>query len=159
MDSRGTTALEFAMLAPILFLIVAGVIEISAQATVAAALDFGARRASRMGVTGSIDGTGTMASDQMRTEALKSTVLSSSGGILTDDRLQLSQSSYGTAADVSAGKNVTAGPGKAGQLVRYELIYIQPLLSYSEFGVSWFPLTQFTHKSTVLVKNEPFPVK
>lgn len=158
MDSRGTTALEFAFLAPVLFLIVAAVIEVGAQATVAAALDFGARRASRMGITGSVDGTGTVASDQARAEAVRNRVLSSTRGILTDAHLSISQSSYGTIGDVAAGKSTSALPGEGRQLVRYELSYIQPLVT-GFLSSPLFTQTHFTHNSMILVKNEPFPTK
>ena len=157
-DEQGTTALELALCAPLLILFVLLVFEAGLQATVAAALDFGARRAGRLGITGAITANGPVATDAERRAALRAAVLSASGTLLVDGRLTLSQASYGTMAGAAAGKNAITGPGGAGQVVRYDLTYVQPLLTGS-LAASVLQRTEFVHTSSIVVVNEQFPAR
>ena len=164
---RGTSALEFAFLAPVFLLMALGVIEVGLQGAVSAALNIGARSASRLGITGGVGASGTngaVASDSARVSAVKSAVLTASGGLLQDGRLTVTQQTFNTIADAAAGQNAASGPGGAGRFVRYTLTYLQPtfagdwnkILSGLFHTSASIPAT-FTHTSTILVTNEPFP--
>ncbi len=166
MGQRGSSAIEFAVLAPVFLLMALGVIEIGMQGAVSAALDIGTRSASRLGSTGTIGASGVngaVASDASRQTAIRSAVISASGGLLQDSRLTITQQAYSTVADAAAGQNAASGPGGSGRFVRYTLTYQQP--SYagdwsqiltSLFGSSSAIPAVFVHTSTVLVTNEPF---
>lgn len=162
-DERGTTALEFALLGPALAgALVAGA-ELSFQGAVSAVLDYKARQASRFGVTGTADSTGTLATADERVAAIKTLVTQGTGMLLNTGTLDVKQVSYDTISDVQSNKNGTtgnAGVGGAGQLVRYNLTYAAPLLMARYLPVpDYMSGKVITHTSTVLVKNEPYPTK
>ena len=154
LGDRGVTALEFALIAPVVLTMVAIFTEAAMQVATAAALDQAARTASRAGITGSkLDGTSATVAE--RNEAIRQAVLSSSGGWLTEANLKLRTSSYSSIADAKANANAVSGAGGADQLVKYELSYTQDL--YFAWPEAILPARQVTHSSTMLVKNEPFP--
>ena len=156
--TRAVTAIEFAFLAPIVIILLSMVVEVGIQSTVAAALDYGARRASRLGITGALIPNGPVASDSAREAAVRQAVLSATGGLLVDSRLTITQSSFASVAAASSGTGAVSGPGGSGQVVRYDLSYVQPLIIGNLFA-TLLHRTEFNHRSTVLVINEPYPNK
>ena len=167
MGQRGSSVLEFAVLAPVFLLMALGVIEIGMQGAVHVALDISARNASRLGSTGTIGASGTngaVATDADRQTAMRNLIIiSATGKLLNSGNLTITQQAYNTAADATAGQNAVSGPGGAGRFVRYTLTYLQPTYAgdWSQilmrlFGSSSALPTTFVHTSTILVTNEPF---
>lgn len=166
MGQQGSSALEFAIVAPAFLVIALGIIEIGMQGAVSAALNIGTRSASRLGSTGTVGASGTngaVATDAARQTAIRSAVLSASGGLLQDARLTVTQQAYETVANAAAGQNAASGPGGAGRFVRYTLTYQQPSCAgdWSKIfmgllGTSSALPAVFVHTSTILVTNEPF---
>ena len=143
---RGTAAREMALVGPAFLLMVLMLFEFGFQAAIAAALDHGAVRAGRMGITGAITANGPVEEKrEAREAALRTAVLAAGGGLLNDDRLVMT---YGT----------VRGPGGAGELVHYNLTYTQPLLTGS-LAAAVLQRTELTHTSKVTVVNEVFPTK
>lgn len=151
----GTTAVEMALITPLVLMLTVTVLELGWQMCVAAALDYGARRAARVGMTGTAVGNGPIATDTVRQSAIRSAILTSTGGLLVDGRLTVGMASFNSIA--AAGAAITGGsdPGGAGQVVRYSLQYTEPLLTGS-LASALLNRTQFVHTSTVMVINEPF---
>jgi len=171
LGERGTTAVEFAILAPLFLLISIGVIELGMQGAVSVALNLGARNASRLGTTGTIGAVGVngaLASDAARQDAVRSKVLEPTGGFLVDGNLTVTQTAFSKVVDLPStaypnGQNGITGPGAAGRFVQYTFTYLQPTYSGDLIafltayfgGTSAFPKV-FVHTSTILVTNEPF---
>ena len=153
-ESRGTTALEFALAAVPFIILLIGIIELALQYTTAAALDAAVLRASRFGVTGQATATGEPGQYTCRSQTIAWVITSSFGGFLKPQNLTVSTAAYGNAADLSGGIPV-AGAGTGGQIVRYTVTYTQPFLTGA-----WINLiggaAALTHTATIVVKNEPF---
>jgi len=170
LGQRGTSIVEFAVLAPTFLLIALGIIEVGMQGAISAALDIGARNARRLGTTGTVGSAGpngTIASDADRQAAIKAAVLAATGGtpngLLDSSKLTITQQSFASVADAASGSNATSGPGSGKAYVRYTLTYAQPTYAgnwntilTNLFGSSAAIPTVFVHTSTVLVTNEPF---
>jgi len=171
LGERGTTAVEFAMLAPLMLILSLGVIEVGIQGAVSVALNLGARNASRLGTTGTIGATGVngaIASDAARLDAVRSKVLEPTGSFLVDGNLTVTQTAFGKVADLPStaypnGQNGVTGPGAAGRFVQYTFTYAQRTFSgdLTAFLTAYFGNASaipkaFVHKSTILVTNEPF---
>lgn len=152
----GNSGLELALLGPLLVTVLLMVFEVGYQCAVAAALDYGAQRAARIGITGASTANGPVASNGQRQTAIRNAVLNFAGGLLQDPQFTLTQSSFGSFAAASANLGPSSGPGAAGQVVRYDLTYVQPLLT-GPFAASLFGRTEFVHSTTLTVVNEQFP--
>lgn len=152
----GNSALEMALLGPLLVTVLLMVFEVGYQCAVAAALDYGAQRAARIGITGGATGNGPPATSGQRQTAIRTAVLNFAGGLLADPKLTVTQSSFGSFAAASANLAPSSGPGSAGQVVRYDLTYVQPLLT-GPFAASIFGRTEFIHSTSLTVVNEQFP--
>jgi len=150
---RGSSAVEFAILAIPLVTLFVGIIEISWQLTTGAALDEAVLRASRFGMTGQATVSGEPAQNTCRSQTIRWIITGSFGGILKDANLTVSTGSYGSASGLSGGGLPAAGSGTGGQIVTYTVTYKQPFLT----GI-WVNLigASLTHQATVVVKNEPF---
>jgi Flp pilus assembly pilin Flp len=86
--TEGSTAIEFAIIAPALFLIMIGTVEMGLVLFTNAVLEGATAVASRVGKTGFTTG------GQTREQYIRSTVLRLSGGYLTPSRLTVSTLSY-----------------------------------------------------------------
>ncbi len=152
---RGTSALEFAMLVPAVVTVILLCLECGWQLAVGAALDYGAQRAARLGAVGSVVANGATAPDQARKSAIRALVLSSTGGLLLDQRLgDVTTTSF---AGFSAAKGKGAdSPGAGGDVVRYQLTYVQPFIT-GPLVEALTGLQSIVHISTVFLPNEPFP--
>lgn len=163
LGDRGIATVEFAMLMPVLLVVALGAIEFGLQASVASALDFGARAAGRTGVTGG--GYNPVTQITQRQTSLRNAVLAGSFGWLKDtSQLTIGEKSYNTIAEAQAdpaGTDMTKGtPGAGGptQYVRYRLSYVQPLWVNVKLIKDMIGRDSFTYNSTVLVQNEPYPI-
>lgn len=152
---RGTSALEFALLAPSVVMVILVCLEAGWQIAVGAALEYGAQRAARLGVVGSVVANGATAPDQARKSAIRALVLTSTGGMLHDSQLaDISTQSF--AGFSAAGGNGTSSPGAGGDVVRYKLTYVQPFIM-GPLAETMTGLKSIEHTSTVVLTNEPFP--
>ncbi len=150
---RGSSTVEFAIVAIPLVTLFVGIIEISWQLATGAALDEAVLRASRFGMTGQATVSGEPAQNTCRSQTIRWIITGSYGGFLKDANLTVSTGSYGSASGLSDGSLPIAGFGNGGQIVTYRVTYNQPFLT----GI-WLNLVgaSLTHQATVIVKNEPF---
>ena len=159
LGERGVSAVEFAILAPVILTLALGTIEFGWQATIGFALEYGARSAARVGITGAIGpNPGNSANlAQVREDYLRSTVLDASGRlILSDNKLTIfNDKSYNSISDAKNNANGVQGAGNAGQFVIYNLAYKSPLVTGDLFRAV-IGADSITHTSTVLVANEQF---
>ena len=151
---RGVVALEVALVAPMIPMAVALALEGGFMAATSMALEFGARRASRVGITGAADNTGNVADNAARMAEVTRAVIAGSGGMLAADKLVVNATSFNSVAQAASGASGSGNVGTAGQLVRYTLTYSQPMVASLFMNLSPIP-----HNATVLVKNEPFSSK
>ena len=151
---RGTTAIEFAIAAIPLLVLLIGIIELSWQYATAAALDAAVLRASRFGITGQATAAGAPPQYTCRSQTIPWIIGNSTGGIINPANLKVSIQSYGNASDLAAGTPVP-GAGTAGQIVTYSVKYTQPFLTGAWITLIGGPAS-LTHHAQIVVKNEPF---
>ena len=148
---RGTVALEFALLSPIFFLLLMGIVEISLMIGAQQLLESAAYNASRLAKTGYT------ATGQTQSQTVSQIVTNelSSYGILIDPSLVTM-----TAANYSSFSSAASGGGAAGfggeqQIVVYTITYpwklLTPIMS-SIIGTGG--IVSLT--STIVVRNEPY---
>ena len=175
---RGTTALEFALVAPLLVLLVVATVEFGYALTVQNLLELAARKASRTGVTGSPPPAGLT-----REEMLRNLVVETGLGLIDPARLTIEMTAYNGFAGIGvpepcmdvdgngfcdAGESFTdvngngrwdadqgaSGAGVGGQVVIYTLSYTSlPLTGMVAGLAAHAPLA---YSARVVVRNEPF---
>ena len=178
LSRRGTTALEFALVAPLLVLLVVATVEFSYALTVQNLLELAARKASRTGVTGSAAPAG-----MTREEMLRNLVVETGLGLIDPARLTIEMTAYNGFASIGvpepcrdldgngicdAGEAFTdvngngrwdadqgaSSAGVGGQVVIYTLNYTSlPLTGVVAGLVARAPLA---YSARVVVRNEPF---
>lgn len=151
----GAATLEFAIIGTVFVSLLALALDAAWQIVIEAALDAGGRAASRFGTTGSTVPTGMTPVPLNRTDSILQIVIHNSGGLLQADRLVISETSYASFTVIASGGAGTAGPGSAGQVVRYSFTYTQPYLT--PIAMALTHSEQIVHRLTVTVVNEPFP--
>lgn len=139
--------MELGLLGPPFLLLVFMMFEIGFQLTVSAALEFGVHQAGRRSMV-ETDTSNTTA----RASALKAAVLAASGGLLEGARLTVTPVNFDHVA--STGAEARAGSAPLKRNMRYDLTYDQPLLTGS-LAETALNSSVFTHKSTVVVVDEP----
>ncbi len=175
-DRRGAMAVEFAVTAMAFFTLVLLLLEMAWQMAVGAALDHGAREASRWAITGQgmSTGGGPVASPILveadavlssREQEVLRRVVSSSGlplrGVLGVTVRPYRSFAEAGAANLSpcAGRppttSVTGSAGGAGAVVRYDVSYTSAGLT--PIGRSLLPSGLLLHCVVLLTTNEPFP--
>jgi hypothetical protein len=178
LSRRGSTALEFALVAPLLILLCIATVEFGYVLTVQNLMDLAARKASRTGITGTTPSNG-----QTREEMLRALVVDTGLGLIDPARLTIGITAYERFdsigqpepcmdlngnrvcdptepfTDVNGNGRWGTDQGKAsagtgGQVVIYTLTYTNvPLTGMVAALVSQSPLTYSTR---VVVRNEPF---
>ncbi len=155
-DERGATAVEFALIAPLLFLSLFSLVEIGMLGMMASGLDNAVDNAARMIRTGRGDG-------PTSAPAFETVICDKLGGNATDcrSRLTVSVQKFTGFADanavVSAAPNGSFNKGTAGDIVIVKADYKWPLMTpfiataYNRSG----PM-EITLASRVAFKNEPF---
>lgn len=181
-DRRGSAAIEFAIVASAFLAAMMAVIETGWQFATGAALEHGAREASRFAAGGQLAPGGAdpppppqgeaPAAAAARREAIRAArwaeirklVEESSGTLLDPARLTLRTENYNEGAIGSAFPTAGTAPGLApsdddpgasGQVVFFALAYRQPLLT--PFARALLGQAEIEHRVTMVLKNEPFP--
>jgi Flp pilus assembly protein TadG len=90
---KGSVAIEFALIAPVMFIFVIGMMEISTALAVSTFLEGGLRQASRFGVTGGDGGIG-------REARIQQIMASNSFGLIDPNDIALDTRTYGTFAEI-----------------------------------------------------------
>ena len=147
---RGAAALDFAAAGSAFVVLLLVLIETCWQVAVGAALDAGAREASRWVATGQAPPSGYTADSYMTEVILNGSGLPLDGAALTV--AAQSFGSFGTLAAAGAGK---PGLGGAGDVVQYTVTYHSPGLT--PIGRALLPLGLLRIQFAFLVKNEPYP--
>jgi Flp pilus assembly pilin Flp len=158
---RGTTAVEFALIAGPFMVLILGTCEIAWQLATSAALDHAALKASRFGATGSNNipewqTGGTPAADMpgCRTAGIRWLVPASTGYLIRDDaNLTVTTATWGNLGTITG--EGTAGAGGSSQITSYTIRYMQPFIS-GPIAASLWGGAGFTHQSTIVIKNEPY---
>jgi len=152
---RGTTSLEFAVIASGLFTAIFAILEISLQLATMAALEWTALRASRFGITGSTTVRGAPGSmPSCRSAIIPWLVNYSTGGFLTSANLVVTVNNYSTLSAGTGGTGGTSGAGAGGAVVGYDLAYTQRFLTPIPALITGS--AQMVHRVTIVIKNEPF---
>lgn len=148
----GMTSPEFAVAATGFLTMLLLTMEVCYGLAVGAALDHGARVASRFGSTGATS----LASipNSTRMSAMQSLVVQGASPLLTASNLQITESSYANFASAAAKTGAASGPGLTAQVVRYTLTYAQPYLT--PIAVVLTGSKTLIHTSAVVVLNEPY---
>lgn len=154
-DRRGHVIVEFALVAPMIALLLLATVEAGIQFGTGLLLDSAARDASRFGVTGATAPPGMANPPADRMLAIRRIVLDRGAGMFRDERLSLSVTAFGSFAALAQPANGVAGAGNRGDVVLYELRYRQPVLT--PLPALALGRAEFTHVATALVRNEPFP--
>ncbi|PWS38196.1 hypothetical protein DFH01_02540 [Falsiroseomonas bella] len=152
--SRGVASAEFSFLFLAILAVVIGLVEVTWQATVAAALDRATLRASRFGVTGQATRPDTPAGITCRSQTVRWLVANATGSILTPARIQVTTGAHDSAVDLGVAPPV-AGEGTGGQVVTYTVLYTEPFLTGAWLRVIGGP-EHVVHRAAVVVKNEAF---
>jgi len=146
-DSRGSVAIEFAILAPLMFIMILATVEIALNMFVDASVQIAAQAASRAGLTTSAPPTGTRASEA---QSIVMSILgrwSSIGATVTVATLD-----YGTYGNVDTA-NSQAGPGNLGDVVSYNITVQMPAVGFS--GIQKvLGIPPLTFQRNYLVQNE-----
>lgn len=149
--------MEFALVAPMLVLLLVGMVEAGVQFGTGLLLDSAARDASRFGVTGAATPAGMANPPSDRTAAIRRIVLDRGVGLLRDDRLSMTITSFAGFAEIGQAGAGSDGPGGRGAVVLYEVRYTQPVLT--PLASLAFGVGAFIHVATAVVRNEPFPAQ
>ncbi|HEY2022321.1 TadE/TadG family type IV pilus assembly protein [Paraburkholderia sp.] len=147
-DERGVSAIEFALLSPVVFFLVLGTVELALDMIVDASVQIAAQSASRMGLTTTVPTSGT------RADEAKAIVLNILGGWQNiGGTVTINAVDYGTTYNNIGTPNYSSGMGDYGDVVSYQITVTLPkgftgLPAY--FGVP-MPLT---FQRNYLVQNE-----
>jgi Flp pilus assembly protein TadG len=153
--SSGAAALEFAIIGLVFITLVMLCMETGYQMAIDAALDAGARAASRFGTTGATVAPNLAPAPTNRGESIQQIVLQYSGGLLQISRLQITEQAYADFPSLAAGRAGTPGPGTGGEVVQYTFTYTQPYIT--PFAAAIAGQSQVIHSVRLTVVNEPFP--
>ena len=150
---QGAASVEFAIIGLAFMSLLMLAMDAGWQMVIDAALGVGGRAAARFGSTGATVASGITPAPTNRNDSIVDLVILNSGNLLRVDRLQIVETSYANFAAIGSGG--TAGPGNAGQVVRYTFTYTQPYLTPIAPTVTG--ASQVVHTLQLVVQNEPFP--
>lgn len=150
---QGAASVEFAIIGLAFISLLMLALDAGWQMVVDAALGAGGRAAARFGTTGATAAPGITPAPTSRNDSIVELVIVNSGNLLRADRLQVTATSYASFAAIGSGG--TAGPGNAGEVVRYAFTYTQPYLT--PMMATLTGASQVVHTLQLVVQNEPFP--
>ncbi len=141
-DESGATITEFALVIPVVLTIIIGMIETGLLLTAQGVLDGAVSSAARFG---SINATGSLPDDVIRTRVAEQTV-----AFIDVDRINVSARAYSSFSAIGEGSG-TAGFGGPNDVVVYTVTY--PWQGFTPFIGAAF--NSITLRATVTVRNEP----
>lgn len=159
-DRRGAAAVEFAIVANVLLLLLMLALEAAFQMLIGAALDHGAREVSRMATLGPIGGV--TSRDDLLAKVLSRTGLplgSWGTGSITAERF----TDYAALADAGAlpagslcngSGSAVATTGASGGIMRYCIHY--DARGFTPFARNLLSAGLFQHRTFFVVQNEPY---
>lgn len=151
-NTEGNAAIEFALVAPALLLLMVGIVEFGLIMFVSSVIENAATSASRIGLTGR-DGTGGYGESAARNTFVTNEINRFAGGIIDVTKVHFNPVVHGDYSN--AGNTGTQGLGKGNEAVTYRVTYdwvfFTPLI-----GQFFPPNGTYTISSTVIVKNEDF---
>lgn len=177
---EGTTALEFALVAPVLITTVVGIMEISMILIVSALIEGGLRDAARFGITGYVpQGT-------TREDKIKSIIADATIGLVDMSKVEVQTLVYPSFADIGKPEPYTdtngngqydigepftdingngqwdpdmgaAGLGGPGDVVLYKVRYKLPTLTLLLVPVIGGDDGKINLSASIAVRNEPYP--
>lgn len=145
-ETQGVSALEFALISPVLLTLTMGAVELSLVSYAQAVMESATFNAARLGKTGFVAGS-------TRQEGIINMIVTRSNGLLQASKFVVTSSSFASFA--GSGGTGTNGLGNAGEVVVYNISYpwkVSTPLIGKLFG------SQATVNLTTraVVKNEPF---
>jgi len=145
-DSRGVSAIEFAIAAPFVFVLVLGTVELAVDMMIDATVQMAAQSASRVGLTTTNPASGTRA---QQAQQIVTNIMSGWTG-MPNTTLTVTELDYGTYNAVGTSA-FTAGLGSLGDVVSYNITLTTP-------GVSGIPqlfgIPLLTFQRNYIVQNE-----
>ena len=145
-DGSGVSAIEFAIAAPFVFVLVLGTVELAVDMMIDATVQMAAQTASRVGLTTTNPASGTRA---QQAQQIVSNILSGWTG-MPNTTLTVTELSYGTYNAIGT-PAYAAGPGSLGSVVSYNITLTTP-------GVSGIPqlvgIPLLTFQRNYIVQNE-----
>jgi len=179
-DRRGASAVEFAIMGPVLILTVTGIMEVSMVLAVSSLLEGGLRDAARYGITGYVP-SGTTRADQIKKIIGEATV-----GLVNMDNAEIQTLVYPSFGDIGqpepwddqnsngtydVGEPYTdinsngqwdpdmgaAGLGGPGEIVLYKIKYDLGLMTPLMRPIMGGSDGKVTLRASIAVRNEPYP--
>lgn len=147
-DDSGISAIEFALLSPVVFFLILGTVELALDMIVDASVQIAAQSASRVGLTTTSPASGT------RAEQAKSIVMSILGGWQNiGGTVTINTLNYGTTYDNIGTQNYQTNMGGLGDVVSYQISVTLPagFTGLPKFFGVPLPLT---FQRNYLVQNE-----
>jgi Flp pilus assembly protein TadG len=145
-DGSGVSAIEFAIAAPFVFVLVLGTVELAVDMTIDATVQMAAQTASRVGLTTTNPASGTRA---QQAKQIVSTIMSGWTG-LPNTTLAITELDYGSYNAIGT-PAYTPGLGALGDVVSYNITLTTP-------GVSGIPqlvgIPLLTFQRNYIVQNE-----
>jgi Flp pilus assembly protein TadG len=152
MAQKGTTAVEMALIAPVFFLFMIGVVEISMVMVTQHLMENAAYNTSRLAATGFTNGG---QSQQQTVTAILNTELRSLGALIDTNKVTVTSTAYASLGTVGVAGQGTPGLGTSGQVVTYVISYpwklFTPMLS-AIIGTGGI----LTLSTRIVVQNEPY---
>jgi Flp pilus assembly protein TadG len=144
-DQRGVSSIEFAILAPMVFVIMLGTFEIALDMVVDSSVQLAAQAASRAGLTTTAPSSGSRA-DQAKQIAMSYLT----GWTRIGGTVAITETAYSTYSAVGTSTN-TNGLGGLGDVVTYNISVTMKGFS----GIPWlFGMKTMTYSRNYLVQNE-----
>lgn len=163
-DKKAATAIEFGITAPVYLFSLLGAFELAILLLSSVVLEGAVSNAARENITGA------SGANESRAEMLARIIAQDTLGVLNQNNIVLTSSTYLTFSDLSAAEEDAGGvgglaqnginPGGAGELVlfkiRYEWQSITPFFGMASGSGLMRESSVFQVQSYALVKNEPF---
>ena len=144
-DERGVSSIEFAILAPMVFIILLGTFEIALDMMVDTSVQLAAQAASRAGLTTSLPASGTRAQQAQQIAMSYLGAWTRIGGTVN-----ITTTAYSTFNNVGTSTN-TSGMGGLGDVVMYNISVTMKGFS----GIPWLlGIRTMTYQRNYLVQNE-----
>jgi Flp pilus assembly protein TadG len=145
-DNRGVSAIEFAIAAPFVFILVLGTVELAVDMMIDATVQIAAQAASRAGLTTTPPTSGSR-DDQAKSIA---TNILGSWAKLPNTTVTISESAFGSYGNIGS-SSFTPGSGALGDVVSYNITLTTP-------GISGIPqlvgFPMLTFQRSYIVQNE-----